>query len=102
MDLPKGTTCASFCTTLSAKLKCVRSWRSSVEKKADYGKNECKNKYDDDQKVVCVCANLGTCKLFADCDKPEPLLEGRSIDKATAKQKKKKSTFFMIDKRTYG
>ena len=88
-ELGQGNNCSNFCDNQVDGTKCVRSWLQ--KNVADFGKNNCDKTYLQDEDAVCVCANVGTCTLYADApNKPE------CNDEVEASET---STHFRMDKR---
>ena len=77
--LKKGSTCTEFCQSDKLKLKnrkCVGSWTSKGQKPSDDAVLRCEasslepcgKTYTKDTQVVCVCAVVAKCTLYAKCD----------------------------------
>lgn len=81
-------TCLEYCNEEKPGTSCVRSWLQEIV--ADFGKNNCNQTYEQDANVVCVCANVGSCTLYADADISTEAVTGDTV-----------STHFRMDKRMH-
>ena len=63
-------TCTDYCELEThSDLTCVASWTTDGAGCSAVEQSTCGQEYDTDTAVVCVCARVAKCTLFAKCDK---------------------------------